>query len=45
MYNQTKIYEKIYFTNKYNEKFLLKNHKTCNLSKINYVAPRTTPII
>jgi hypothetical protein len=30
---------------RFNERFLLRNHKTCNLSKINYVSPKVTPIL
>lgn len=30
---------------RFNERFLLRSHKTCNLSKINYVSPKVTPII
>ena len=30
---------------RFNERFLLRNHKTCNLSKVNYVCPRTTPVL
>lgn len=29
---------------RFNERFLLRNHKTCNLSKINYVATQVTPL-